>query len=255
MFWKKGLFGSFPNQVACISKPTRSLSVLHTWNAAGDREIERRHDFLTSSKTDLLSHWTFENYPKLSSVGHFQSEQAFTPPTHFRTLFGFLEKFGNCRPPLTELQVDFCHYLILFNCYLECDLGVLHIIVSMLHSVKPVVTYRWLKDQVRNIGCLSLSVGLTLCNDKWFTIRRDTSVFSSEIHSRTQDKRETRELSALQVHVTRSTQVMALALPSNLKWRPISSHSISSNFIFCTSLYFEELSQWKFHKAGRLVED
>ena len=37
---------------------------------------------------------------KLSSVGHFQSEQAFTPPTHFRTLFGFSEKFGNCRPPL-----------------------------------------------------------------------------------------------------------------------------------------------------------
>ena len=46
---------------------------------------------------------------------------------------------------------------------------------------------------------------------------------SSEIHSRTQDKRETRELSGLQVHVTRSTQAMALALPSNLKWRPISS--------------------------------
>ena len=46
---KKGLFGSFPNQVACISKPTRSLSVLHKWNAAGDREIERRRDFFTSS--------------------------------------------------------------------------------------------------------------------------------------------------------------------------------------------------------------
>ena len=99
---KKGLFGSFPNQVACISKPTRSISVLHKWNAAGDREIERRRDFFTSSKTDLLSDWTFENYPKLSSVGHFQSEQAFTPPTHFRTLFGFSEKFGNCRPPLTK---------------------------------------------------------------------------------------------------------------------------------------------------------
>ena len=36
----KGLFGlAFPNQVACISKPTRLLSVLHTWNAA--RELER----------------------------------------------------------------------------------------------------------------------------------------------------------------------------------------------------------------------
>ena len=67
-----------------------------------DREIERRHRFFTSSRTDLLSHWTFENCPKLSSGGHFQSEQAFTPPTHFRTLFGFSEKFGNCRSPLTS---------------------------------------------------------------------------------------------------------------------------------------------------------
>ena len=65
-----------------------------------DREIERRHRFFTSTRTDLLSHWTSENCPKLSSVGHFQSEQAFTPPIHFRTLFGFSEKFGNCRPPL-----------------------------------------------------------------------------------------------------------------------------------------------------------
>ena len=67
-----------------------------------DREIERRHGVFNSSRTDLLSHWTFENCPKLSSVGHFQSEQAFTPPTHFRTLFGFSEKFGNCRPPLRK---------------------------------------------------------------------------------------------------------------------------------------------------------
>ena len=53
-------------------------------------------------------------------------------------------------------------------------------------------------------------------------------MFSSEVHSRTQDKRETRELSGLQVHVTRSTQVMARALPSNLKWRPISSQRSKS---------------------------
>ena len=168
MFCKKGLFRSSPNQVACTSKPTRSLLVLHTRNAAGelernrlshlaspwilismpltnrlhgncqarlrgridcaghgkstlirsphlprasskrnDREIERRHRLhvFTLSRTDLLSHWTFENCPKLSSVGHFQSEQAFTPPTHFRTLFGFSEKFGNCRPPLTGPRV------------------------------------------------------------------------------------------------------------------------------------------------------
>ena len=65
------------------------------------------HNCLSSSKTDLLSHWTFENYPKLSSVGHFQSEQAFTPPTHFRTLFGFSEKFGNWQPPLIPYNVWF----------------------------------------------------------------------------------------------------------------------------------------------------
>ena len=29
---------AFPNQVACIPKPTRSLSVLHTQNAAGELE-------------------------------------------------------------------------------------------------------------------------------------------------------------------------------------------------------------------------
>ena len=36
---KRGLFRSSPNEVACTSKPTRSLLVLHTWNAA--RELER----------------------------------------------------------------------------------------------------------------------------------------------------------------------------------------------------------------------
>ena len=63
---------------------------------------QEKPQLFTSSKTDLLSHCTFENHPKLSSVGHFQSEQAFTPPKHFRTLFGFSEKFGNCRPPLMQ---------------------------------------------------------------------------------------------------------------------------------------------------------
>ena len=66
----------------------------------------------TSSKTDLLSHCTFENHPKLSSVGHFQSEQAFTPPTHFRTLFGFSEKFGNCRPPLKGEVRALCRFWV-----------------------------------------------------------------------------------------------------------------------------------------------
>ena len=43
MFWKKDskLFRSSPNQVACTSKPTRSLLVLHTWNAAGKLERNR----------------------------------------------------------------------------------------------------------------------------------------------------------------------------------------------------------------------
>ena len=87
-----------------------------------DREIERRHRFFTTSKTDLLSHWTFENCPKLSSVGHFQSEQAFTPPTHFRTLFGFSEKFGNCRPPLKERSQHtfLCFHWKWVACNLPC---------------------------------------------------------------------------------------------------------------------------------------
>ena len=150
---KKGLFRqAFPNQVACISKPTRSLSVPHTWNAAGDLERNRlSHEAslwrpLTCKSTTVheyrqaklkgridcagrsrstygapTSHepqaratieksregttflppaklicsatgLNFENNPKLSSVGHFQSEQAFTPPTHFRMLFGFFRK-------------------------------------------------------------------------------------------------------------------------------------------------------------------
>ena len=61
-------------------------------------------------------------------------------------------------------------------------------------------------------------------------------MFSSEIHSRTQDKRETRQLSGLQVHVTRSTQVMGRALPSNLKWRPISSQTYTFEFSLSISL-------------------
>ena len=54
---------------------------------------------------DLPAAMGLSKNAKLSSVGHFQSEQAFTPPTHFRTLFGFSEKFGNCRPPLIEANV------------------------------------------------------------------------------------------------------------------------------------------------------
>ena len=85
-----------PVAVDHLTEPQPSTS-LKQEQRSRNREKAR---LFTSSKTDLLSHWTFEDYPKLSSVGHFQSEQAFTPPTHFRTLFGFSEKFGNCRPPL-----------------------------------------------------------------------------------------------------------------------------------------------------------
>ena len=95
-----------PGKSTLIRSPTS-----HEPQARGTIEKSREGtDFFTSSRTDLLSHWTFENCPKLSSVRHFQSEQAFTPPTHFRTLFGFSEKFGNCRPPLS-------HHLLPSNFY------------------------------------------------------------------------------------------------------------------------------------------
>ena len=48
---KRGLFRSSPNQVACTSKPTRSLLVLHTWNAAGELERNRL--------SHLASPWIF----------------------------------------------------------------------------------------------------------------------------------------------------------------------------------------------------
>ena len=38
---KKDFRPVFPDQVACISKPTRSLSVLHTWNAVAELERNR----------------------------------------------------------------------------------------------------------------------------------------------------------------------------------------------------------------------
>ena len=153
---KKGFF-----QLACISKPTRSLfSSTHTkcgWRAGEKYSLSHEasprrpltcestntakqgESIAPTAVTDLLAEprpptslkqeqrsrnretaqlfylkqdwsWSaqpldFWNYPKLSSVGHFQSEQAFTPPTHFRTLFGFSEKFSNCRPSLKGLFI------------------------------------------------------------------------------------------------------------------------------------------------------
>ena len=71
------------------------------------RKSKRRHNFLPQARqicsvTVLLK--IIQSCPVSYIV---QSEQAFTPPTHFRTLFGFSEKFGNCRPPLTYRRVLF----------------------------------------------------------------------------------------------------------------------------------------------------
>ena len=53
--FEKGFFRlAFPNQVACISKPTRSLSVLHTRNAAG--ELERNIAWATKLHHEGLWH-------------------------------------------------------------------------------------------------------------------------------------------------------------------------------------------------------
>ena len=107
-------------RIAGHGKPTliQSPHLPRVSSKRNDREIERRHRFFTSSKTDLRSSTGLlkivQSYP-VSDIFN-PNRHLPHPPTSERCsdVVGFSEKFGNCRPPLSFLVFIHTFFLILF---------------------------------------------------------------------------------------------------------------------------------------------